>query len=192
MFMAVALVVTGHLFVAQPTAACSCVPQDMVLESAGEDPGSSVFTAEAGNAVAAALPVRITRWFKGIPPAEPTFLEMLPGDGANCGLTNGPPPAQEYLFVTYASDTSRLAISLCSVVADVQTPEGVALLTRAAEIFGPGLAPPSADPAPSPAPVGDGVAMLIPGVLALVFGLGLLVGILAVVRRLPTGSGRGG
>ena len=174
--------------------ACSCVTPDVALESAGRDPGSSVFTATAGPRLGNDIPVAITRWFKGIPPAGAAVIRgQDPLD--MCGPTS-PPAGREYLFVTYTAEGSRLTISGCSPQVDVATAEGTAMLARAFELFGSGVAPPSESTAPEPTTVIDPSNQAVGATLAvlifvLVAGLaaGLtLVALVLVLRRSRRGS----
>jgi len=184
LLLTLAMIVVAHLWVPQPVAACSCVAPMDVIESAGRDPGSAVFTATAGVRVGDSIPVAVTRWFKGLPPIGPAILEGSdPLD--MCGSTS-PPAGGEYLFVTYTSETSRLAISGCSVQADITGPEGAATLARAIQIYGSGAAPPTDAPTPTSQPslVGGSIAATILALaVALIFGLGVVVGLVALLRR---------
>lgn len=182
--LALTMITVAHLWVPGPIVACSCVAPEVGIDSAGRDPGSSVFTAIAGPRVGDRIPVTITRWLKGVPPAGPATIE---GDDPQsmCGPTS-PPAGGHYLFVTYASETSRMAISGCSVQADLATPEGAALLTKATGLFGPGTGPPGEGPSP-PAQVAvadqvtAAVAMLVPIAVAVLFAAGLLAGLFVVL-----------
>jgi len=177
------MIVVAHLWVPQPVAACSCVAPMDSIESAGRDPGSAVFTATAGVRVGDSIPVAVTRWFKGLLPIGPAILEGSdPLD--MCGSTS-PPAGGDYLFVTYTSVTSRLAISGCSVQADIAGPEGAAMLARAMQIYGSGAAPPTDAPAPPSQSFVDGgiTAAILPLTVALIFGLGVVVGLVALFRR---------
>lgn len=183
LLLTLVMIVVAHLWVPQPVAACSCVAPMDVIESAGRDPGSAVFTATAGVRVGDSIPVAVTRWFKGLPPIGPMILEGSdPLD--MCGSTS-PPAGGEYLFVTYTSETSRLAISGCSVQADILAPEGAAMLARAMQIYGSGAAPPTDAPAPPSESFLDGsiAATILSVAVALIFGLSVVVGLVALIRR---------
>jgi|GEM_PF-5354158 len=198
LLVALALVVVAHLFVPRPVAACSCIDPTSTFDNGPLDPNASVFTATIGPKVAAGIPFLVTRWFAGIPPGGPAFLSAVPGDGANCG-TSGPPAGGEYLFVTYVSELGRYAISSCSLQADVDTPDGAAMLARAVQLYGAGAAPPteapteppavgtaipagSADPSPL-AVVGSIVGAAAPVALVIAFALGLVAGLAVILRR---------
>ena len=183
LLLTLVMIVVAHLWVPQPVAACWCVAPMDVIESAGRDPGSAVFTATAGVRVGDSIPVAVTRWFKGLPPIGPMILEGSdPLD--MCGSTS-PPAGGEYLFVTYTSETSRLAISGCSVQADILAPEGAAMLARAMQIYGSGAAPPTDAPAPPSESFVDGsiAATILSVAVALIFGLSVVVGLVALFRR---------
>lgn len=183
LLLTLAMIAVAHLWVPQPVAACSCVAPMDSIESSGGDPGAAVFTATAGVRVGDSIPVAVTRWIKGVPSIGPMILEGSdPLD--MCGSTS-PPAGGEYLFVTYTSETSRLAISGCSVQADIVTPEGAAMLARAMEIYGPGAAPPTNAQAPPSQSFVDGssTATIVLLAVALIFGLGVVVGLVALFRR---------
>lgn len=190
LLVALAMVAVAHLWIPQPVAACSCMDPAATFDNGPLDPGASVFTAVIDVPVAAGIPFRVTRWFAGIPPAGPALLSAVPGDGANCG-TSGPPPGGEYLFVTYASEIGRYAISSCSLQADVDSPDGIALLAKATRLYGPGVAPPTEPPPPvatAPAPVSEPsplglVGTVAPVAVAIAFGVGLLGGLALILRR---------
>lgn len=188
LLLALALLVTAHLWVPLPVAACSCVAPMDVLEGAGRDPGASVFTAQAGPRVGNSIPFGITRWFKGIPPIGPAVLEGSPPDDM-CGNTT-PPAGGEYLFVTYTSETSNLAISGCSVQADLATPDGRAMLARARAIYGGGAAPPTTAAAPTAAstamPTTDPAALVVPIAVGSALLLGIVLGLATIIRRRQT------
>jgi hypothetical protein len=202
LLLVVALTVVAHLWVPGPVAGCSCVDQATVLESAGGDPGSSVFTATTGIKVGTSIPVLITRWFRGPVPGGQAVIEGGQ-DGDMCGPTS-PPAGGEYLFVTYTSETSRLAISGCSVQADLDTPDGAAMLARAIELYGQGAAAqPTVAAQPSPAvssspavttavpgavepatgPYAALVTTAVPVIMVIAFGLGVVGGLLLILRR---------
>lgn len=177
----------GALAMPTAVAACSCVGPDTIIDTAGREPGSAVFTATAGPRVGDDIPVSVTRWLAGLAPVGAVVLKGSP-PGDMCGSTT-PPPGGEYLFVTYQSETARFTINGCSVQADIATPEGQALLTRAIGRFGPGVAP---DPDPPPnatsaidvASIAAGVlGALGPLVLVVAFGVGLVLGVVGVLKR---------
>ena len=180
---AVAVLAYGAASLSIPrfASACSCVAPEDIVDTAGDDPGASVFTATAGPKVGTAIPVAVTRWLKGTLPA-PVTIEGGPDDDM-CGSTS-PPAGREYLFVTYTSEASRFAINGCSVKADTATTDGQALLARAITRYGPGAAPAPEDPPPSDGSGGASLdaEALVPVVLVGVFSVALVGGILVVWR----------
>ncbi len=177
----------GALAMPTATAACSCVGPETIIDSAGREPGSAVFTATAGPRTGNDIPVFVTRWLSGPPSIGAVVLKAGPPDDM-CGSTT-PPAGGEYLFVTYATETSRFNINGCSVQADVASPEGQALLARAIGRFGTGVAP---DPDPPPiATSGVDVGSIVKGilgalgplVLVVAFGVGLMLGLVGVLKR---------
>jgi hypothetical protein len=176
----------GALAMPRATVACSCLGPEDIVDSAGRQPGSAVFTATAGARVGDDIPVVVTRWLVGVPPVGAVILKGTPV-GDMCGPTS-PPPGGEYLFVTYQDETARFNINGCSVQADVTSPDGQALLARAIARFGPEVAP---DPDPPPATptvdvasiAGSAIAALAPLLLLVAFGIGLILGIVGVLKR---------
>ena len=171
----------------RPVAACSCVPPDMILEGAAEDPATAVFTAVIGPSMGAETSASVTRWFKGGIPLPIVIFEVNIGDGAGCGLTGSPPAGKEYLFAT-PLEGNRAGLSLCSLMADVGTPEGQAMLATA-RTFGREVVPSATAPAAAgedPAPEGPLVSMLgavVPLVVAVAFAIGLIAGLAVILRR---------
>jgi hypothetical protein len=177
----------GALAMPPATAACSCVGPETIIDTSGREPGSAVFTATAGPRAGNDIPVFVTRWLAGLPSIGAVVLRAGPPDDM-CGSTT-PPAGGEYLFVTYATETARFNINGCSVQADVVSPEGQVLLARAVGRFGPGIAP---DPDPPPAATsGVDVASIVGGILGalgplllvVAFGVGLMLGLVGVLRR---------
>ena len=182
----------GTLAMPAAVAACSCVTPENIVDAAGRQPGSAVFTATAGARIGDEIPVVVTRWLVGPPPAGAVVLKGAP-PGDMCGSTS-PPPGGEYLFVTYQNEIARFNINGCSVQADVASPEGQALLARAMGRFGPGVAP-DPDPPPTAAPsadmatfAGTAIGALGPLILVVAFGAGLILGVIGVLRRTRDGQ----
>ena len=103
--VALALATTIHALVPRVALACSCVGPDMVLTTAAEDPTTIVFTGEVGPAVGQAVPVSVTGWYGGPPPADVITLQVQGGDSAMCGM-NPPPAGSEYLFTQFFPDAA--------------------------------------------------------------------------------------
>jgi hypothetical protein len=176
----------------RPVAACSCVGPEDIIDSAGREPGSAVFTARAGARIGDDIPVVVTRWLSGPAPAGAVVLKGTPA-GDMCG-SSSPPPGGEYLFVTYQNEIARFNINGCSVQADVASPEGQALLARAIGRFGPGVAP-DPDPPPTAGPsvdvatiAGTAIGALAPLLLLVAFGVGLILGVIGVLKRTRFGK----
>jgi hypothetical protein len=179
--IAVLAVGAGWLSLPSVTVACSCVMPEDIVETAGQDPGSAVFTAIAGPKTGRDIPVVVTRWFRGMPAVGPLIIEGGPDDDM-CGPTS-PSPGGEYLFVTYQGETSRFTINGCSVQADITTPDGQALLARAIGRFGPGAISPTNESPPGGSAGSLDVGVILPVVLIGVFAVSAFASAIAVVRR---------
>ena len=183
----------GALAMPPATAACSCVGPETIIDSAGREPGSAVFTATAGPRSGDDIPVFVTRWLAGLPSIGAVVLKAGPPDDM-CGSTT-PPAGGEFLFVTYETETARFNINGCSVQADIASPEGQALLARAVGRFGTGVA---SDPDTPPAATsGVDVGSIVGGILGtlgplvqvVAFGVGLMLGLVGVLKRTRFGRG---
>ena len=194
LLVALAMVVVAHLWIPRPVAACSCVAPIDSLQMAAQDPSATIFTATTGPTFGDQMQVLVTRWFRGQPIAGIAAVEILLGDSAACGMS--PLPAgRGYLFMTYPSETSPHALSSCSLQADLETPDGQAILARAIGLYGAGVAPPTDAPptdppaptAPSTAPgAGAGLGGLnvsVPIVIAVVSLMGIILGLYLVLGR---------
>lgn len=194
LLVALSLIVIAHLWIPRPTAACSCVAPIDSLEMVAQDPGASIFTATTGPTVGDQMQVLVTRWFAGQRISGIAAVELFLGDGSMCGMA--PLPAgHHYLFMTYPSESARHALSLCSVQGDLATPDGQALLARAIELYGTGIAAPTEAPTEAPAPaepyadptpaglVGSIVGVAVPIALVVAFILGLIAGLALILRR---------
>jgi hypothetical protein len=179
----------------RPVAACSCAPPGAILETAATDPTIAVFTAVVGPSLGTETSLSVTRWFQGGGPGLAfVVLDVQVGDGAGCG-TSTPPAGGEYLFAM-PLEGNRGGLSLCSMMADTSTAEGQAMLATASELGEPIIpsvtAPPGAGgPSPTPGdadptPTGLVVSMLgavAPLGVAIAFGLGLIGGLVLILRR---------
>ena len=192
-----------------PVAACSCMmPSDRMADAARE-PRTAVFSGLVGVPTPEGVPVGLTRWFKGSPPAAVVLLDGRGFEdpmGGMCG-TNQPPTGTEWIFVAWFNEQGRFAVDLCSTHADLATPEGKQLLADAETVFGPAepipvvTAPPlvaatvrptgtatPADAIPAGGPQIPVGAVLIAGGAAILVLLGVAL-LLAARRR---GGGRPG
>ena len=80
----------GTLAMPPAVAACSCVGPEDIVDNAGREPGSAVFTATAGARIGDDIPVVVTRWLLGPQPAGAIVLKGTP-PGDMCGSTSPPP-----------------------------------------------------------------------------------------------------
>jgi hypothetical protein len=159
--------------------ACSCVPPDMIIDTLGEPDDQSVaFSGTVGPAVGNRVPVQVTGWYGGPPPAAIVSLEVDGSDGSSCG-TSAPPAGRQFLFVSYETGTGAYGLNLCSVAADLATPEGQATLRAVAAAVGPPFAVASALPEPTlQPPASSGAAEL--AAIAIPVGGALLLAIVVV------------
>jgi hypothetical protein len=193
LLLALAVSATVQLAVPRITVACSCVAPEDIITMAAEDPATIAFTGEAGPAVGDALPVSVTGWFPGpATPMDVVIVQVEGGESSMCGMS-APPAGREYLFMPYTAESGRLALNLCSVVADLGTPEGQAVLAKAVATLGApqavASAPPSAEPTTPPTDDPTATVMaLLPVVLVGLFAVGLVAGFVGIWRRRTPGE----
>jgi hypothetical protein len=177
----------------RPVAACSCaIPVDPMRETAAA-PEIAVFTGVIQPAEPMAVPVLVTRWFKGPAPARVVGLDPQGFEdpmGGSCG-THQPPLGTEWIFVTGRSERGFFSVHMCTTHADLATEHGAELLAAANEVYGPPQAPP--EPEATAEAEQDGIFVSILGAVAplgvaLAFGFGLLAGLVLILRRRGGGS----
>jgi hypothetical protein len=137
--------------------ACSCVSPDMVIDTLGGSEEEAVFTGTVGPAVGERVPVQVHGWYGEPAPAAVVTLEVMGGGDASCG-TVAPPAGRQFLFVSYETGDGTFGLNLCSVAADLATPEGVAILDQVVARLGPPVVvdpPPEPTPEPSPTDVAE-------------------------------------
>lgn len=162
------------------------------MRETAQAPDVAVFTGVIQRAEPMAVPVLVTRWFKGPAPARLVGLDPQGFEdpmGGSCG-THQPPLGTEWIFVTGRSERGLYSVHMCTTHADLATDHGAALLASATEVFGPAQAPPGPDPtaesAAESAPGGLVVSILgavAPLAVAIAFGLGLIGGLVLILRR---------
>jgi hypothetical protein len=153
------------------------------------DPEIAVFSGVIDPQDARGYPVTITRWFQGGGVIEPRIwftAGSFSGDGASCGV-DPLPLATEWIFVAYRTE-GMYGTGLCSPHAALATADGQAMLADAIQTFG-GVQPSATDPPtaarpPTAAPAAP-VALVeaVAPVALAVFGLGVLLGVVGVLRR---------
>jgi LPXTG-motif cell wall-anchored protein len=162
------------------TVACSCVDPAMHVDMLGDDPQLEAFIGRPGPEMPDGVPVAVDAWFGHPAPALVVRLAVLKGDGASCG-TGAPAVGRQFLFVLYAGDDGRYAVSLCSLVADLATPDGQAVLARVVAVHGDPISstldPPGSDPDTGPG------ANILPLAIGGVAVVGFAIGVLLIVRR---------
>ncbi len=175
-------------------------------------PGIAVFTGIIQPPEPLALPVLLTRWFQGGPMLGLVGLDRQgfedPGGGM-CG-TRQPPVGSEWIFVTETNERGLFSVIACTTHADLATPEGQALLARAAEVYGRAPDPPPEQPVetapsiPDPSPASpvetaatipdpspaepveaaaSTVGTVLPIVLGVVFAVGVAAGLALILGR---------
>ena len=172
-------------FVAPPRAfACSCAQ----ISIGQLDPTQNqVYVATAGQAVPEGTPMAVERWFVGPGAAPVVALGATSfGDSASCG-TEQFQPGTRWIVSTWAGDPTQLPTTgLCQPHAQLDTPEGQAMLAEAVTAYGEGTVPEGGAPTPTPEPASpsapsDGSGVLI---LAGVIGLGVVgLGLVYVIGR---------
>jgi hypothetical protein len=187
----------GTLALPRATAACSCA-QPGPLAGVRGDPEIAVFTGTVDVRDPRGFPVTVTRWFQGGGLIERRVwftANSFSGDGASCGVAPLP-VGTEWIFVAYRTD-GMYGTGLCSPHAATATAEGQAMLAEAARTFGapasigpdPTTDPPSIRPDPDVASLaGVIVGTIGPLVLVVVFGTGLLLGLVGVLKRTRFGQ----
>ena len=170
--------------------ACSCAAPDETIKMLEGEPRLALFTGEAAPAVGADLPVAVSTWYRGPAAADVVVLKVAAGDGASCGMQ--PPPPGEYLFLAWQDDDGRLGIGLCSLYADLDTPEGQAYLATAEELYGEAAVPITPEPSPPAAPTeptnvaADLALVLAPAAIVSLFAIGIVGGALLILRSRST------
>ena len=165
--------------------ACSCVAFDDPVAEAAADPTSVVFAGVAQPpGPGGDVPITLTRWFKGPPPAAPVVLldgsGFIDPMGGSCG-THAPTPGQEWVFVTGPTERATYGVSMCSPHGPVAEPHGAELLGAAIARYGPGTVAPVEQEGP-PGPSGIPAEL----VLGATLGSAVLVLALAVLVRART------
>lgn len=174
--------------------ACSCAAPDETMRMLDTEPRAALFSGEAAPAVGADLPVAVSTWYRGPAAADVVVLKVAVGEGDSCGMQ--PPPPGEYLFLAWQGDDGRLGIGLCSLFADLDTPEGQAYLATAEELYGEAAAPVTPQPSPSAAPTEpadtatDLALVLAPAAIVSLFAIGVVGGALLILRRRSAGPPR--
>ena len=181
---ALVLLVTPRVVVA-----CSCMapePGRSAMDAAAADASISVFTGIAGPQGPDGVPVVLTRWFRGAaPPVAQVMLDpvgFVDPMGGMCG-TVAPGLGTEWIFAATRNDTGRFDVHLCTTHAPLDSDVGQTLLADAVAVFGAATVPepsPAAAPEPEPGSALDGV---VPIVLAVLFGGGVVAGAFVVLRR---------
>ena len=179
-FVAVVALGLVTLTMPVPVAACSCVPPDMIIQDV-EGSDQVAFIGEPGAPNPAGVPVAVTAWFGGPAPSPIVTLAVEGGDGASCG-TDGPPPGGSYLFVASPNGDGRYAISSCSVVADLSTPDGQALLAQTTRILGVPSPVGGAPPEPTP-DLGQTIMDNVPLGLGILAAVGIVAGLFVWIGR---------
>ncbi len=203
--LALTLVLLVRPVAVAPAMACSCAMFDNPMREAAKEPRNAVFSGVVGVPTPEGVPVGLTRWFKGSPPAAVVLLDSRGFEDPNGGMcgTNRPPAGSEWIFIGWLNERARFDVNLCSVQADLATPEGQTLLKDAAAVFGPtepipvatappAVATPVAGATPAPTGVGTDQPTIPAGLMLMLGGAGLLVLLAGAARRLrppsPIGS----
>jgi hypothetical protein len=176
---------------AGPAVACSCAMNSAMKEYATAE--HAVFAGTAGDRQDRGVPVDVTQWLWGQGAADVVWLTASSfGDSAGCG-TNPPPPGTSWIWVAWLpGNNGDFGTGLCSPAAQLDTPEGQAMLADALTVFN-AAAPPGATPEPTHAPEspsspepedgGRDPGMLWIGGLVILASLGMFGAVALIARR---------
>ena len=176
---------------ARPAVACRCAMNSAMKEYATGD--HAVFTGTAGDRQDRGVPVEVTQWLWGQGAADVVWLTASSfGDSAGCG-TNPPPPGSSWIWVAWLpGNNGDFGTGLCSPAAQLDTPEGKAMLADALAVFD-AAAPPGATAEPTPAPEsptvpapvdgGRDTGMLMIGGAVVLASLGMFGAVALIARR---------
>lgn len=160
-----------------PAVACSCA-QVSIGDMNG--PENQVFVATAGVLGPGGQPVAVERWLHGTGAAPVVVLargSFGQGGGADCTIPPLPEGTNWILSTWLEAPGAQPRVGLCNPLAQLDSPEGQAMLGAAVAAFGAGFTPPPLDPGGAPPTSPDPVALtlLIGGVALGVIGVGGLV-----------------
>ena len=181
------LVTLGLISAFAPAAAmaCSCVGPEEIIKMLPTSPNAVAFTGSVGPAVPEGVPVSVTSWYGGPPPADTVALDVAQGSDGMCGR-DAPPPGPTYLFVTWLNETGRLGLGLCDIAVDVASAEGQRYQEMLAAVIGPPTLV-AVEPSPPPDDLGGVVVAAIgtiaPTALAILLGVLVVGGLFAWVSR---------
>jgi hypothetical protein len=186
------------LWSAGPVAACSCAMPGPMKEYATVE--NAVFTGTAGEHIDRGVPVEVDQWLWGEGAADVVWLTAASfGDSAGCG-TNPPPAGTSWIWVAWLpGNNGDFGTGLCSPHAQLDTPEGQAMLADALAVF-EANAPPASTAEPTPAPEspqavdpansGRDTTMLLIGGAVVLASLAMFGGVAVIVRRQDRGGSR--
>jgi hypothetical protein len=155
--------------------ACSCMEPQPLAQSVGEQ--TAVVVGQVGAPVGGRYQFHVERWFTG-----PTPTAVLTLEGAEQDLGGGQvvvstcgrsfTPGQRMILVGEQSG-NLLASSICSLGAEVATPDGAKLIADAERLFGAGVPVPGAAGTPEAVPAGGNPGWLAAALVgAAAVGLG--------------------
>lgn len=153
---------------------------------AGRDPRTIVLTGTPGVETPTGVPVAVSRWYMGGGTAPMVNLHVESPMESSCG-TSAPPAGHEHLFVLWRDDSGRFLFHSCSVAADLSTDDGRVRLAQAQALFGPGVGPDASPGTPAPPDVASIATAVVgtfaPLLLMIAFGVGLILGVVGVLKR---------
>ena len=175
--LALSLALVATAAIPGPVFACKCAPTNI----GALDPATSqVYVGTAAATDAQGTPMGVEVWFEG--PGEAPVVYLGPasfGDSASCGI-DPLAPGSRWIMSTYlAEPTATPTTGMCQPHAQLDTPEGQAMLADAEAAYGSGTQPEGGGGAAPPADDVDPF-IAIGGIVGLAV-LGLIV--ILLLRR---------
>jgi hypothetical protein len=181
---AIALAVVGTAALPLPVFACKCAPTPI----GALDPATSqVYVGTAAETVAAGTPMVVELWFEG--PGEAPLTYLAPssfGDSASCGIDPLAPGSRWIMSTFVAEPGATPTTGMCQPHAQLETPDGQAMLAQAEAAYGPGSQPEGGGGGDAVAPDDLTPFLTLGGIVGLAI-LGLVVILLLRRGRPPEG-----
>jgi hypothetical protein len=186
----VAAVIVGLasvMSVASGALACSPPFEPPTIQALG--PGQVVVLGMTGERVAGGRLFHVERWFNGGAPTTPILIAFQEGEPiGDCSYPMG--AGRPLIIAPVMEPDGTLSANLTTLQADPSSPDGRRYLDEARRLFGPGIVPAAGSGSIAPLVAVDASPGL-PAVLALLFGLSILIfGAVVLAHRLLRRPGR--